>query len=80
MSRKIENVVYRPSWRNFILTIFAGRSFSTPTSFIMHYPDQKTTTRKMQMRSNSANSAMVSRQSSPRSRTPALPTLGRTQP
>jgi hypothetical protein len=46
------------------------------TSFIIHYPDQKTTARKMQMRSNSANSAMVSRQSSPRSRTPALPTSG----
>jgi hypothetical protein len=32
------------------------------------------------MRSNSAKSTMLSRQSSRGSRTPALPTLGRTQP
>jgi hypothetical protein len=31
MSRKIENVVYMASWRNFILANFAGRSFSTAT-------------------------------------------------
>src|ERR1700733_3813495 len=48
-------------------------------SFIIHSLDQKTTAKKMQVRSNSANSPMVSRQSSRSSRTPALPTLGRTQ-
>src|SRR6266853_3194291 len=49
-------------------------------SFIIHNPTKRTVERKMQMRSNSANSAIVSRQSSQSNRMPALPTPITTQP
>jgi hypothetical protein len=41
MSRKIENVVYRASCRDFILANFAGRSFSIATRCFNSYLDHK---------------------------------------
>jgi hypothetical protein len=50
----------------------ASREKLAIASFIIHYPDQKTIARKMQMRSNSANSSMVSRRCLSNSRAPAF--------